>query len=115
ALEPLAELAADLEQEGARAHRGVAHLQREELRGRGVGAELVQERAQGGADDRRGPLARGVVGAGAAAVLAGGPAQGAGRDDVDGSRVAGERGGEALDRGGGGERFAGAGAGAAAG
>ena len=68
--EMLGELAAGLDEERPRAHGRVTDLEIEELSRRGLLAEVCKDRFEGLADDRLGELARGVVGAGAAAFVA---------------------------------------------
>ncbi len=69
-----------LDEEGARAHGGVADLQREDGVGGGVRSEPAEDGFEGLGDDRLGERAGGVVGAGAAALGAGLEDERAGRD-----------------------------------
>jgi hypothetical protein len=85
AAEVFAELAGGLDEEGAGAHGGVAELEVEDLLGGRALAEGLEDRAQGGADDRAGEAARGVVGAGLAALLAGLEEERAGGHDGGGA------------------------------
>ena len=67
--EPLGELAAGLDQEGARAHGRIAHLELEDLLRCGALAQALEGGAKGVAHDRLGERAGRVVRAGAAALL----------------------------------------------